>query len=92
MQASSREKMEEHEKNVQDRQTDLEMLQDLIPVERQRDRLKNDEIPKLQKEIQEYDSELPSLTDAADKVHLKDPHSLSDNIPAHVVFCRLPMR
>lgn len=85
MQASSREKLEEHEKNVQDRQTDLEMLQDLIPVERQRDRLKNEEIPKLQKEIREYESQLPSLTDVADKVHAK--HSCFLEVRISLLTC-----
>lgn len=73
MKSTSAEKIAEKEEDVRDAEAEVESLQNLIPVERQRDRLKDDEIPSLRKQIQAYDALVPSLSEAADKVRLHHP-------------------
>lgn len=79
MKSTSAETIAEKEQDVRDAEAEVQAYQALVPVERQRDRLKNEEIPSLRKQIQEYDALVPALSDAADKVR---PHLLSSLRPA----------
>lgn len=68
MKSTSIETLAQQEQDIQDLEADVQAYQELIPVEGQRNRLRDEEIPSLRKQIQEYDALVPSLSEAADKV------------------------
>lgn len=54
--------------DLKDWQDELERLQKLLPTQASRDRLKQTEIPTLEKQIKEQEDDIPSISEKAEQV------------------------
>jgi DNA repair protein RAD50 len=68
MKRSSPQSIAENTEEMKEWEDELKRLQTLIPTQASRDRLKNTELPALEKQIKEQEGVIPSISEKAEEV------------------------
>jgi DNA repair protein RAD50 len=71
MKRSSPESIAENTEEMTEWENELNRLQKLVPSQASRIRLKNTELPALERQIKEQEGEIPSISQKAEKVRCK---------------------
>lgn len=73
MKRSSPEKVADNVEEMKGWQEELDRLQKLMPIRASQDRLKNTDLPALEKQIKEQEATIPPLSEKAEEVFENSP-------------------